>query len=198
MPILLCASNLTAKNFGSGFAWGSFAGLTTGMIASNMNRYQQPCKPSLYVVHATKPHPDVVVVPQAPQPQIVYYPQPQQVNHATETRIITNEPKCEECEMETKQLELQILKEQNRKKELALRENVYVVPQPAQPQVVYYPEQAQVKQIKEKHIYKNEPKCEVEAKQLELQILKEKNRKKELALREKEVEIQLLQLKQAC
>jgi len=117
VPFLLCASTALAKSCGRDFAWGTFAGFTTGMLASEMSRYKQPNKPSLYVVH--QPRPSVYVVPQPVAHQVVYYPQAQQVQQTTETRIIKNENKCE---VEARQLELQIIKEQNRKKELALRE----------------------------------------------------------------------------
>jgi len=119
VPILLCASNSFAKNFGGGFACGSFAGFASGMIANEMTRYRQPNRPSLYVVSPPRPQPSVYVVPQPVQPQVVYYEQPAHFNHTTETRIIKNESKYE---VEAKQLELQIMKEANRKKELALRE----------------------------------------------------------------------------
>jgi len=112
LSLLLCTSALFAKNFGEGFAWGSMFGFTTNAIVNNMSRYQQPCKPSLYIY----PKPEVYVT----QPQVVYYPQPQ-VNHTTQTHII-KQPECQECVMESNQVQLQILKEQNRKKKLALKE----------------------------------------------------------------------------
>lgn len=124
LPILLCASNSSAKHFGSGFAWGSFAGFTTGMIAK---RYQPHTPPSLYVVHhQSRPQYSAIVSQPVPVQQVVYQQQPAQLNQITQTRIIKEEqPNCNtcyECKVEAKQLKLEKLREQNKKKELALKE----------------------------------------------------------------------------
>lgn len=119
LPILLCASTISAGS--ADFALGTMFGCGINAIANNMSRYHQPCKPSLYVYAK----PDVYVVPQPVaqpmQSQVVYYPQPQAVGHTTQTRII-KDSNCPECEFESNQVQLQILKEQNRKKKLALKE----------------------------------------------------------------------------
>lgn len=115
--LLLSGSTIFASS--SDFAWGSLFGFATGSIASEMRRYQQPCKPNMYVY--AKPEPAVCFIPEV-QPQVIYCTQPQQISNQTKTRMVKNEQHCIECELEAKKIELQKMQEENRKKEFALKE----------------------------------------------------------------------------
>lgn len=110
--IILSTSTVQAKSWGSGFAWGTLAGFATSEITNKAHRI----KPHLYVVNHHVPQPPVYVVQ---EPNVVYYPQ---LRQPICTHKEVNLKKEDSSELHLKQIELDILKEQNRKKELALKE----------------------------------------------------------------------------